>query len=245
MCAPTLRPRMAACWRPVGGRLGPSRRLLDDSTTGAQEGTVHHHNIALALAEARVADLRRGATQSGSTASSRRRHSRRLRALALGLAPTAALLPGGALSQPIHDAATPAKAQADTVRRHHDPSATRTSITFTNPLGRSRGPGAGAGLLLRRRACRTPAPRPATSGRAPSHLNSGLGPPNRDRRPLSGDAGVSAGLVASLCCCKLTPPTRFGRRPLRTSTGRLEHRVWIRADARFRSASGRPASIGV
>jgi hypothetical protein len=108
---------------------------------------MYHHSIALALAEARVADLRRAATQSGSTASSRRRHRRRLRALGLGLAAIAALLPSGALAQPIHDAATPAKAQADAVHRHHDPSATRASITFTNPLGRSRGPGAGGGLL--------------------------------------------------------------------------------------------------
>jgi hypothetical protein len=121
--------------------------LLDDSTTKAQEGTMHQHTIALALAESHVADLRRAATQSGSTASPRRRHRRRLRALALGLAAIAALLPAGALAQPIHDAATPAKARADAVHRYHDPNATRTSITFTNPLGRSRGPGAGAGLL--------------------------------------------------------------------------------------------------
>ena len=76
---------------------------------------------------------------------SRRRH-RPLRALALGLAAIAALMPAGALAQPIYDAA-PAKAQADAVHRHHAPSATRPSITFANPLGRSRGPGAGAGLL--------------------------------------------------------------------------------------------------
>jgi hypothetical protein len=121
--------------------------LLDDSTTEAQEGTMHHHTIALALAEARAADLRTAATQSGSTASPRRRHRRSLRALALGLAAIAALMPAGALAQPIHDAAAPDKAQAGAVHRHHAPSATRPSITFTNPLGRSRGPGAGAGLL--------------------------------------------------------------------------------------------------
>jgi hypothetical protein len=68
-------------------------------------------------------------------------------ALALGVAAIAALLPAGALAQPMHDAATPAKARADAVHRHHSRSATPTSITFTNPLGRSRGPGAGAGLL--------------------------------------------------------------------------------------------------
>ena len=108
---------------------------------------MHHHNIALALPEAHIADLQSTAGQSGSTASSRRRQRRRVRALALGLAAIAALTPAGALAQPIHDAATPAKTRADAVHRHHDPSATRTSITFTNPLGRSRGPGAGAGLL--------------------------------------------------------------------------------------------------
>jgi hypothetical protein len=110
---------------------------------------MYHHSIALALADARVADLQKAAVRTGSTVSPRRRH--RLRALALGLAAIAALTPAGALAQPIHDAATPAKTpaktRADAAHRHHDPSATRTSITFTNPLGRSRGPGAGAGLL--------------------------------------------------------------------------------------------------
>jgi hypothetical protein len=108
---------------------------------------MHHHDIALAVAEARVVDLRRAATNSGSTGCLRRPHRRCLRALALGLAAIAALLPAGALAQPLHDAAAPAKAQAEAVHRHHSPSATRPAITFTNPLGRSRGPGAGAGLL--------------------------------------------------------------------------------------------------
>jgi hypothetical protein len=106
---------------------------------------MYHHSIALALADARVADLQKAAVRTGSTASPRRRH--RLRALALGLAAIAALTPAGAFAQPSHDAATPANAQAGAVHRHHGPSATRPSITFTNPLGRSRGPGAGAGLL--------------------------------------------------------------------------------------------------
>ena len=69
-------------------------------------------------------------------------------ALALAaLAAIAAGAPAGALAQPPHDPATPAKAHAKAVHRHHNPSATRPSITFTNPLGKSRGPGAGAGLL--------------------------------------------------------------------------------------------------
>jgi hypothetical protein len=105
---------------------------------------MYHHRVTLALAQARLADLQGSAAYSGPTSSPRHR---RLRALALGLAAIAALMPAGALAQPIHDAAAPAKAQADAVHRHHAPSATRPSITFTNPLGRSRGPGAGAGLL--------------------------------------------------------------------------------------------------
>jgi hypothetical protein len=108
---------------------------------------MHHHNIAFPVAEARVADLRKAATHSGSTACLGRAHRWGLRAFALGLAAIAALLPAGALGQPMHDAAAPAKAHAERVHQHHSPSATRPGITFTNPLGRSRGPGAGAGLL--------------------------------------------------------------------------------------------------
>jgi hypothetical protein len=74
-------------------------------------------------------------------------HRRRLRALAVGLAAIAALAPTGALAQPTHDAATRASAHTGVAHRHHSPSAMRPSITSTNPLGRSRGPGAGAGLL--------------------------------------------------------------------------------------------------
>jgi hypothetical protein len=102
---------------------------------------MHHHNIA--LAEAHLADLQKAAAHSGSTASPRRR----LRAMALGLGAIAVLAPPSAIAQPAHDADTPASAHVDAVHRHHSPAATRPSITFTNPLGRSRGPGAGAGLL--------------------------------------------------------------------------------------------------
>jgi hypothetical protein len=129
---------LAAGWR-------PERRCLD-STTDAQEATMHQHN-AFPLAEARVADLRKAATHSGSTSCLRRAHRRGLRALALGLAAIAALLPAGALGEPMHDAAAAANAHAERVHPHHSPSATRPGITFNNPLGRSRGPGAGAGLL--------------------------------------------------------------------------------------------------
>jgi hypothetical protein len=57
---------------------------------------MYHHNITLALAEARVADLQRAATHSTATAPPRRH----LRALALlGLSATAALATTGALAQ--------------------------------------------------------------------------------------------------------------------------------------------------
>ena len=52
-------------------------------------------------------------------------------------------IPGGAHAQPTHDVSTSANA----VHRHHRPDASHPGITFSNPLGRSRGPGAGAGLL--------------------------------------------------------------------------------------------------
>jgi hypothetical protein len=63
--------------------------------------------------------------------------------IAIGaLSPTA-----GALAQPAHDAGTSTNARATAAARHHHPRATPGAITFTNPLGRSRGPGTGAGLL--------------------------------------------------------------------------------------------------
>jgi hypothetical protein len=52
-------------------------------------------------------------------------------------------IPAAALAQPIHDVSSP----ASTVQRQHRPNARHPSITFTNPLDRSRGPGAEAGLL--------------------------------------------------------------------------------------------------
>jgi hypothetical protein len=125
---------------PAATLLAPSPRLLDDSTAEAQEATIYHRNVAPALPEAGIADLQSAATHSGATASPRRRQ---LLVLALGLAAIAALAP----AQPTHDAATPPKAHAEAVHRDHSRTATRQSITFTNPLGRSRGPGAGAGLL--------------------------------------------------------------------------------------------------
>ena len=55
------------------------------ATTGAQEATVYHHSIALALTEARVADLQSAPAHRGWAMASRRRDRRRLRALAAGL----------------------------------------------------------------------------------------------------------------------------------------------------------------
>ncbi len=75
---------------------------------------MYHHSIALALAEARIADLQNAAAHNESTASPRRR-----RAVALGRAAIAALRPARALAQPTHDAATPATAQAQAIHRHH------------------------------------------------------------------------------------------------------------------------------
>jgi hypothetical protein len=73
---------------------------------------MHPHNLTLALAEARVADLQRAATRNTT-----RPPRRRLRALAfVGLAATAgliALAPTGALAQPMRDAATPATAHVN------------------------------------------------------------------------------------------------------------------------------------
>jgi hypothetical protein len=63
--------------------------------------------------------------------------------IAIGaLAPAA-----GALAQPAHDAGTSTNARSTAVARDHHPRTAPGLITFTNPLTRSRGPGAGAGLL--------------------------------------------------------------------------------------------------
>jgi hypothetical protein len=103
-----------------------------------------HNHILLTLADARTADLRAAAEHRKSTASSRLHY--RLRALALGLGVIAAVAPAAALARPAHDLATAANKPAEALDRDHTRSVAR-SITFTNPLGRSRGPGTGAGLL--------------------------------------------------------------------------------------------------
>jgi hypothetical protein len=92
---------MGAGWGAVGGRL-PARTTVF---------SMHSHNIGLALADARVADLRRAATHTTATAPPRRRRRRRL--ALLGLAAAAALFaaaPTGAFARPIDYVATPANA---------------------------------------------------------------------------------------------------------------------------------------
>jgi len=53
----------------------------------------------------------------------------------------------GALAERAHDVGTSPNEHAPAVARDHHTRATPWDITFTNPLGRSRGPGAGAGWL--------------------------------------------------------------------------------------------------
>ena len=101
------------------------------------------HNLTPALAEARAADLQRAARHSAATVPPRRH----LHALALlGLTAAAVITPTSAFAVPMHDAGSLAEAKAGPVRPD-DRSVRYPSITFTNPLHRSRGPGAGAGLL--------------------------------------------------------------------------------------------------
>ena len=76
-------------------------------------------------------------------------HNRQItRALAATLITIGTLSPpAGALATPAHDIAASTSDHAAPIARNHLPRATPGTITFTNPLGRSRGPGAGAGLL--------------------------------------------------------------------------------------------------
>jgi hypothetical protein len=116
------------------------------TTTAAQEAAMYHHRITRALAEAHVADMQLAAAHNRPTASVRPRHRRH--AMAAALVAIGVLSPAtGALAQPVHDVGTSTNKNATAVARDHHPRATPGAITFTNPLGRSRGPGAGAGLL--------------------------------------------------------------------------------------------------
>jgi hypothetical protein len=88
----------------------------------------------------------RHAAHDRPTAPVRPRHRRPAKAAALIAIGALALAPG-ALAQPVHDIGTSTNKHATPIARDHYPRATPGTITFTNPLGRSRGPGAGAGLL--------------------------------------------------------------------------------------------------
>jgi hypothetical protein len=105
-----------------------------------------HHHITRAIAHAHVADMQRTAARTQPTAAVRPRHRRH--AIIAALIAICALGPTpGALAQPAHDIDSATTKHATAVARNHHPRATPAKITFTNPLGRSRGPGAGAGLL--------------------------------------------------------------------------------------------------
>jgi hypothetical protein len=107
---------------------------------------MHHHHITRAIAKAHAADLQRAAARDRATVSVRTRHNRH--AIVAALVALGALTPiAGALAQPAHDVATSTNKHAAAIARRHHSHATPGAITFTNPLGRSRGPGAGAGLL--------------------------------------------------------------------------------------------------
>jgi hypothetical protein len=101
--------------------------------------------ITRQLAEPQTADVQGTRTCRTPPASSRLRQ--RLRTLALAVAAGAALTPAGAVAQPAHDDTTLANSPTAAVHHDHTRGATAPPITFTNPLQRSRGPGAGAGLL--------------------------------------------------------------------------------------------------
>jgi hypothetical protein len=107
---------------------------------------VNHDNVTLALAQAPAFDPHKAAANSAFTKSPRP-------VTAGAFAPSPWAGPRWPPSRPPapspspHDLVTPANENATAVHRHHSLSATHPSITFTNPLGRSRGPSAGAGLL--------------------------------------------------------------------------------------------------
>lgn len=125
---------------------------------------MYHHHITRAIGQAHAADMQRTAARTRPTAAVRPRHRRHAIVAALvaicALAPTA-----DALAQPADSVTAKRQSYAEQIAKltpqelaaasgtdvraafGTDVRATRDMITFTNPLGRSRGPGAGAGLL--------------------------------------------------------------------------------------------------
>src|SRR4051812_883751 len=86
---------------------------------------MHNHNIALALADARVADLERAATHAAATTAPRS-HRRHLRALALlGLAVTAASPPSRRQARSPDPRTTPAAWQTPPSTAHRAPQRQR------------------------------------------------------------------------------------------------------------------------
>src|SRR5690242_9875001 len=105
---------------------------------------MYRPHITRSIAGVRVADLRPTAARDRPTTPARPRHQLHVRAavlIAIGaLAPAT-----GALAQPAGDAGLSTVQHATAVALNHHRRATPGPITFTNPLGRTRGPGAGAG----------------------------------------------------------------------------------------------------
>ena len=122
---------------------------------------MYHHHTTRAIAEAHAANLQLTGARNRPTALVRPRH--RWRAIIAALVAIGALAPAaGALARPADSGTAKSQSYAEQVSKlpfeelaaaynSGVPTAevddTPGPITFTNPLGRSRGPGAGAGLL--------------------------------------------------------------------------------------------------
>jgi len=134
---------MATRWPTVGRRLAPLPTLPLTAITAAQEAAMHHSPRAPAATQ--LIDTQRTAADT-TTVASQPRHRRR--AATAALIAIAALAPSAsALAQPARDPDPAANEHTARIARHHRPRPTPWAITFTNPLDRSRGPGAGAGRL--------------------------------------------------------------------------------------------------
>jgi hypothetical protein len=127
---------------------------------------MYHHHITRAIGQAHVADMQRTAARTRPTAGVRPRHRHRRHAIVAALVAICALAPtADALAQPADSVTAKRQWYAEQIAKltpqelaaasgtdvraacGTDVRATRDMITFTNPLGRSRGPGTGAGLL--------------------------------------------------------------------------------------------------
>jgi hypothetical protein len=103
-----------------------------------------HHNVTRAPGEAYEPHVPPTGTSNTLTGSA---HPRSL-AIAVALIATGILAPATcALARPAHDIGVSTYERAATADARDHLLAAPAAITFTNPLGRSRGRGAGAGLL--------------------------------------------------------------------------------------------------